>query len=102
MTSFAGGWGHQRALAEILAQEKAREATQFDVYASTEGGIGINGGSVPTGADGDWDPEMDGSTRKRERSEEDEEDAPRSRAVSLLVLSRSGIVPDELRTCLLV
>lgn len=52
-----GGWGHQRALAEKEAQDRAREdkargAVQFEVYAGV-GGTGLGGGQVPTGEGAD-------------------------------------------------
>ena len=47
-----GGWGHQRALAEKEAQDRAREAMQFEVYAG-QGGTGTNGGEVPMGEGAD-------------------------------------------------
>ncbi|KAL7410482.1 hypothetical protein BDY24DRAFT_354951 [Mrakia frigida] len=73
-----GGWGHQRALAEKEAQDRAREAMQFEVYAG-QGGTGTNGGEVPVGEGADQMLAGQGRS-KRERSADDERDEnPRSR-----------------------
>lgn len=46
--SGRGGWGHQRALLEQQAQDRAREELQYQVYAGV-GGTGLGGGDVPLG-----------------------------------------------------
>ncbi|CED82950.1 rna-binding domain-containing protein [Phaffia rhodozyma] len=71
-----GGWGHQRALAEKEAQDRARGAMQYEVYAGV-GGTGLGGGQVPQGEGAD---QMLEENRKRERDgDESEDDEPRQR-----------------------
>lgn len=46
--SGRGGWGHQKALMEQEAQDRAREEQQYQTYAGA-GGTGLDGGEVPVG-----------------------------------------------------
>lgn len=67
-TDLLGGWGHQRLEEERRRQEqdRLRSQLQFDTYASTMGGLGMAGADVPRG-EGPL-----GDRRKRDRSEDEE------------------------------